>query len=276
MAAGERDTGYHLGYTDEEHARLIRQATRLAPVTERFFREAGIATGQRILDVGSGVGDVAMLASKIVGPSGSVTGIERDASSVNRARLRAAEARLHNVAFVQGDVDAYSPDSQFDAAVGRYVLQFLPDPVASLRRITEAVRPGGVVAFQEGSWAPFLSLSAHLPLWHATVSLLHEAGVRGGIDLEMGPALHRVFQEAGLPAPAMRLEMELGYEPEFTRWTADVFKSVLPQIRRFGLPCDRIGDLDTLRQRLHDEVISSKSVVPWIGLVAAWCRKPTR
>ena len=52
---------YLLGNTDAEHERLIRQASQIAPITERFFREAGIGPGQRVLDLGSGVGDVAML-----------------------------------------------------------------------------------------------------------------------------------------------------------------------------------------------------------------------
>ena len=79
---------YALGYTNAEHERLIRQATRIAPVTERLFREAGIGPGQRVLDLGSGVGDVAMLAARLVGPSGEVVGIERDASSIALAEAR--------------------------------------------------------------------------------------------------------------------------------------------------------------------------------------------
>jgi ubiquinone/menaquinone biosynthesis C-methylase UbiE len=67
---------YALGSTDAEHERLIRQAARLAPLTERLFREAGIGPGQRVLDLGSGVGDVAMLVARLVGPSGEVVGIE--------------------------------------------------------------------------------------------------------------------------------------------------------------------------------------------------------
>jgi ubiquinone/menaquinone biosynthesis C-methylase UbiE len=208
MTSDKSHAGYLLGNTDAEHERLIRQATRLAPVTERFFREAGIGPGQRVLELGSGVGDVAMLVARIVGPSGEVVAIERDARTISRARARAAEAGLHNIDFAQSDIAEYSTDSSFDAGVGRYILQFLPDPAATLRSVAERIRPGGTVAFQEGSWAPFVLLSAHLPLWSAAVSLLYEAGVRSGVNLEMGPALHRVFQDAGLPAPRMRLEME--------------------------------------------------------------------
>jgi SAM-dependent methyltransferase len=177
---------YHLGNTDAEHERLIRQATRIAPVTERFFREAGVASGQRVLDIGAGVGDVAMLAAKIVGPSGEVIGIERDARTIARARVRAREAGFRNIEFIQSDIADYSPHASFDGVVGRYILQFLPDPAATLRSITPYVRPGGVVAFQEGSWIPFLALSAHLPLWSASVRLLQEAGARAGVGLRSG------------------------------------------------------------------------------------------
>jgi protein-L-isoaspartate O-methyltransferase len=74
MAASNSTSPYALGSTDAEHERLIRQVARLAPLTKRLFSEAGIGPGQRVLDLGSGVGDVAMLAARLVGPSGEVGG----------------------------------------------------------------------------------------------------------------------------------------------------------------------------------------------------------
>jgi len=265
---------YLLGSTDAEHERLIRQAVRLAPVTERFFREAGLVPGQRVLDVGSGVGDVAMLAARLVGPSGEVVGIERDTRSIARARARAGDAGLDNLTFKQSDVAQFSSDRPFDAAVGRFILQFLPDPVGILRSLSQRVRPGGVFAFQEQSWAPFVLLSSHLPLWGASVSLLHEVSRRSGVNMEMGLALHKVFQDAGLPVPSMRLEMELGHDPGFTQWVSDVVCTLSAKIQECGLSLEPVGDLDTLQERLQKEVASSNTVVPWLGLVGAWCRTP--
>jgi ubiquinone/menaquinone biosynthesis C-methylase UbiE len=88
---------YALGSTDAEHERLIRQGVVLAPLTERLFREAGIGPGQRVLDVGSGVGDVAMLAASLVGQSGEVVGIERDPRSIARARRRLSQCEFHGM-----------------------------------------------------------------------------------------------------------------------------------------------------------------------------------
>ena len=50
--------------------------------------------------------------------------------------------------------------------------------------------------------------------------------------------------------------------------------SVRPRIEKLNLPPEQLGDLGTLQQRLQEEVASSNTVVPWISLVGAWCRKP--
>jgi ubiquinone/menaquinone biosynthesis C-methylase UbiE len=128
---------YPLGYTNAEHERLIRQAALIAPVTERLFREAGIGPGQRVLDLGSGLGDVAMLLTKLVGPSGEVIGSERDSSSIAKAQARVTAVGLRNVSFIQMDVNHINLDREapFDAAVGRFVLMFLPNPLAVLRSV---------------------------------------------------------------------------------------------------------------------------------------------
>src|SRR5260370_17329551 len=101
MRASGLTSHYSLGSTDAEHERLIWQASRLAPLTERLFREGGIGPGQRVLDLGSGVGDVALLLARLVGPSGEVVGIERDAASIARANARLAEAGFHTRTFPQ-------------------------------------------------------------------------------------------------------------------------------------------------------------------------------
>src|SRR5712691_8643992 len=138
-----RASEYALGNTDAEHERLIRQAARLAQSTERFFSDAGIGLGQRILDIGSGVGDVAMLASRLVGPSGAVLGIEREICSIARARARVAEAGMRNVSYMQSDVTESNGDQPFDGAVGRATLVSQRDAVAGLRALYPFPRRGG-------------------------------------------------------------------------------------------------------------------------------------
>src|SRR5215467_3298818 len=93
MTISSPGASYVLGGTGREHERLSRQARIFNPFTERLFRNAGISRGQRVLDIGSGVGDVAMLVAELVGPTGEVVGVERDASTLVAARSRVAEAQ---------------------------------------------------------------------------------------------------------------------------------------------------------------------------------------
>ena len=264
---------YVLGYTGAEHERLIRQAALIAPYTERLFRQAGIGPGQRVLDLGSGVGDVSMLLARIVGPSGRVVGIERDASSIGRAEARAAAAGLLNVSFMQTDVSNISSNRLFDAAVGRFILAFQPDPISVLRGATRLVRPGGVIAFQEPSWIPLLALGSRLPLWSRVLHSIHETSLRCGINPEMGPDLYHVFQEAGLPPPAMHMEIPLGNDSDFTRILCEVLVSLAPRAQTSGVSLETLGDFATLPDRVQAEVAASNSVVSFLPLVGAWSRR---
>src|SRR5215467_832437 len=84
---------YILGHSDAEIRRLQTQAAILQPITERLLRCAGIQPGMRVLDLGSGAGDVAMLAAELVGPSGSVVGIDRNPQVLSIATQRATRRR---------------------------------------------------------------------------------------------------------------------------------------------------------------------------------------
>ena len=261
---------YALGSTDAEHARLIRQANWLAPHTERLFRDAGIGRGQRVLDLGSGVGDVSLIAARIVGPTGAVVGIERDPRSLARATARMAENEFHNVTFTQTDAGDIPSTEPFDAAVGRYILMFLPDPVLVLRGLSRLVRPRGVVAFQEPDWTSFLQAAARLPLWSTGASLLVETLRRSGTNTQMGLVLSRVFQEAGLPAPTTRTDILTGAES----WMPDCLQSIRPRMVELGLSLERLGDFNTLSERLAAEVTAFGTTTPLPAIVSAWSRKP--
>jgi protein-L-isoaspartate O-methyltransferase len=202
-------SAYVLGYAAAERDRLCRQASLLAPLTERFFRAAGIDTVQRVLEIGSGMGYVAHIAARLVGPTGNVVGVEQDATSVACARERTDTAGLRHVTFVQADAHTWLPQDTFDAVVGRFVLNHSRDRPAFLRALTRSVRRGGVVAFQEVAFSPALAIARSVPLWHAVLAFIEQTLLGSGLDPDLGLSLHRVFQEAGLPAPHLHLEIPL-------------------------------------------------------------------
>src|SRR5215470_3950998 len=68
---------YVLGHSQGELRRLESQARVVDPITRRFVEEAGIGPGMRVLDVGTGAGDVAFLLADVVGSGGEVVGFDR-------------------------------------------------------------------------------------------------------------------------------------------------------------------------------------------------------
>src|SRR3954447_2933579 len=132
---------YQLGNSEAELARLNRQGRVLAPATRMLLQAAGLQAGMRVLDLGSGAGDVSLLAADIVGPGGSVLGLDQSPEAVAKATTRAPA----NVRFAVGDIHEPAPDGPFDAVIGRLVLMYVPDPAAVLRAQASVLRAGGRV-----------------------------------------------------------------------------------------------------------------------------------
>jgi ubiquinone/menaquinone biosynthesis C-methylase UbiE len=272
MAISSRGESYLLGGTGHEHERLIRQARIFNPFTERLFRNAGVARGQRVLDIGSGVGDVAMLVAELVGPMGEVVGVERDANTLTKARSRVAEAQLRNVSFVETDVSqVYEVNGvPFDVVVGRLILEFLPDPGAVLRSLSKLVRSGGVVVIQDCYWAPLLQLTARLPLWTKCASLIYQTFERSGTNMDMEHRLYHAFLDASLPAPKVMIEIPVGDSPDIRRWVYDLFCTLYPQMQEHNLPTTEVGELESLLSRLEAELDRTRSFAACVGLIGAW------
>src|SRR5262249_14604403 len=102
MSTVTQSDTYALGRSIAETQRLIRQAQIYGPVTRQSFSAAGITDGMKILDIGSGAGDVALLLADLVGPRGSVVGVEMNRSILDTARARVREVGWTNVTFHAG------------------------------------------------------------------------------------------------------------------------------------------------------------------------------
>ncbi len=265
---------YLLGHSERELDRLQAQARLIDPVTRRFFHDAGVGPGIRVLDVGSGAGDVAFLVADLVGDSGEVVGADRVAAALETARTRAAARSLRNVSFRVGDPAEMTFERPFDAVVGRYVLQFQQNPAAMLRKLAAQVRPGGVVVFHELDWGGVASFPPAPTLdrccrWGRETLRLH------GTETRMGIKLYSTFVAAGLPPPRMRLEALVGGGAnglDLLRLAANLVATLLPEMERLGVATAADVGLDTLLARMRDEAIALSSVIVGTYQIGAWSR----
>jgi SAM-dependent methyltransferase len=108
---------------------------------------AALRPGERVLDVGSGGGDLSIAAATAVGPEGSVVGVDLSADEIAVALGRVAAVGLENVSFELGDAGAVQLSPPFDVLVSRFGVMFFEDPVAAFTHLHGALRPGGRVAF---------------------------------------------------------------------------------------------------------------------------------
>ena len=102
-----------------------------------------LAEGMAVLDVGCGWGDMSIQVAERVGPSGRVVGIDCVDAFLEEARKDAAARGLANVEFRRGDAEIALPESEFDYVVARFGTMFFANPVAALRRMRQALKPGG-------------------------------------------------------------------------------------------------------------------------------------
>ncbi|HEY3217351.1 MAG TPA: methyltransferase domain-containing protein [Candidatus Eisenbacteria bacterium] len=141
----DRASHYIHGTTPEEQRRLTRLNQLL---NQRSLDELALRGGESILDLGSGLGQLTRAMARVAGRGARVVGIERSEQQLEEARRQAREAGEETLAeFRQGDVLALSLApaewGSFDVAHARFVLEHVSDPLAVVRAMVRAVRPGG-------------------------------------------------------------------------------------------------------------------------------------
>jgi ubiquinone/menaquinone biosynthesis C-methylase UbiE len=274
---------YALGQAPEAIQRLLKQGQLLYPFTRRLFEDAGITAGMHVLDLGCGPGDVSLLVAEMVGKTGRVLGIDTNPAVLHLAQARAQEAGLTQASFQAGNIRDLAPDQEHDAIVGRLILMYLPERAAILRRLAQHLRPGGVLAFQEYDFSDLSGDSSDSslcyppsPLWQQTGSWIIQAFQRAGVELQMGMKVYGTFLEAGLPAPRLRYEAILAGGPEspIYEFMAEVVRALLPMLVKFGIATAEEVDIETLTDRLREEIVSHQGAARSPAIVSAWVRKP--
>jgi ubiquinone/menaquinone biosynthesis C-methylase UbiE len=270
------ESAYVFGHTPTELQRLAMQSQYWGEATLEWLIKAGIGRGMRVLDLGSGGGDVALLAASLVGEAGSVLGIDRAASSVEAATQRAQAAGARNVRFQTGMVENLEVQGPFDAVVGRLVLLYLQDPAAALALIVNKVlRPGGIVAFMDIDIAGSHTVPPVRAVSDVT-GLLIQTFRAAGNDLTMGAQLPQVFRAAGLanPQTIARTRIEAAPAIEGTSYLTATVGSLLPMMEKLGVARAADVQIDTLAARMQQSLVESNATLVMPLMVGAWTRSP--
>jgi ubiquinone/menaquinone biosynthesis C-methylase UbiE len=267
---------YAMGSTDRERQRLMLQGGILRQPLESAFRLAGIASGMRVLDIGCGVGDVAMLAAEIVGPSGSVVALDRDAASIDWAARRAAEAGIAHIQFHAGEFDQFHEAGAFDALVGRFILLYLPDPVATLRHLAHSLRSGATIVFMEPDFTVPSSVFPPMPDFKDCEKWVSETLQRSGARVDMGMRLHHTYRDAGfLNTKTMVSHLSgCGVSRQMADFFVETIRSLLPKILEYGIATPEEVQIDSLGDRMF--AAAREADPQWVGsrYILAWAQKP--
>lgn len=164
MAGGVSSTGFKIrdaSSYDSVAEKFDLFTERLSqPLATRMIALAQLAPKQRVLDVGTGTGLVALNAARFVGTGGVVIGIDLSDGMLAKAAEKAASFGLKNCSFQKMDAEALDiEDQSIDAVLSLFALLHLPDPLAALREMFRALRPGGRLVLAVGSGAPLWSWS---------------------------------------------------------------------------------------------------------------------
>jgi ubiquinone/menaquinone biosynthesis C-methylase UbiE len=223
-----------------------------------------------VLELGCGVGEVSLIAARLVGPYGSFHGLDLDPVALEIARRRVQSAGHKHVCFELVDVKDFRPSRTYDAVIGRHILIHTPDAADILRRAVSMVHTGGVIAFQEFDFSSFTRGYPEMPLMFHMQGLICEFYRRAVPCASMGTQLPTQMQDAGLGALECRAEssMDGGPHSPLYKWVAETIRSLLPRMEELGMTTAATIDIDTLEERLRQEALETRGfavVGPMIG-----------
>jgi ubiquinone/menaquinone biosynthesis C-methylase UbiE len=232
-----------------------RRAETLRLATERLLDAAALRTGMHILDVAAGTGDQTLLAAARIGPTGAILATDISAPMLEGAAQNAREAGLSNVTTLVSDASTLElPEAEFDAAICRFGLMFVPDLHQALSRVHHALKPDA--RFAALVWAA----RERNPWMSVQIAVLTEIGhppapgasVLQALSLSDPGSLARAFSEAGFrgvetsstATPRSYASVDLTLEA--MQSTAPAQSALFQQLT----PTERQHYIDALRARL--------------------------
>jgi len=193
----EQANNYIISGGTEGKKRLNLLSEILYPYTKALLENNGITSGMSILDAGCGGGNVSVMASKMVGNTGKVTAIDFDEQIIALNQREVVEKGITNIQYSATSIYDIQFKNEFDIAYSRFLLSHLTEPRTPLKKLTEAVKPGGTIIVEDVHFSGHFCYPPN-EAFGQYVELYSLAAKKRGHNPEIGPELVSMFKEAGL------------------------------------------------------------------------------
>jgi SAM-dependent methyltransferase len=241
-----------------------------SPMGRQVLTEAGLASGMHVADFGCGSGTMTRLLASLVGPLGTVTGVDMHRAQLEQAQEMCSRDGLTNTRFVEADACSTGlPRNAFDVVYCRFLLLHLPDPAACLREMWNVLKPGGLIVVEDGDLASAASIPG--TALDEFANLFSQLGPIRGVDYSVANKLAHLVAETGFSELGLKVHQpaeRAGASGLLLKWSVE---EAGPAFVEAGLVTQ-----DQLEQRLAEmqKAVSDPEVLalaPRMSLV--WGRK---
>jgi ubiquinone/menaquinone biosynthesis C-methylase UbiE len=253
---------YVLGTHDAEFERLGLQGRLWADAAHRAWMRAGIASGQRVLDLGCGPGFASFDLGQLVGQNGEVVGVDESAGFVEAANAGASGRGLRHVRARTGDVQSLGNLGEpFDLAWARWVLCFVPRPEAVVAEAARALKPGGrFVVFDYFNYTSMTCAPKAASYARIVEATARSWRARGG-DPDIVGRLPAMLERAGFELEHLEVHQRHARPGEtMWQWAATWWRNYVPRLLEMGeitkAECDAFNhDFDALERSTSGFVV---------------------
>jgi SAM-dependent methyltransferase len=171
-----------------------------------LLSKAGLKPGDRVLDVATGPGTLAMLAAGLCGPTGRVSGVDSSPQMLAKARDKATQPGAAPLDYHEAQADGLPfPNAGFDMVLCQQGLQFFPDQLAALREMRRVLKPGGGAAL--ALWADGKAMTLFSTFLDAVDASLAQPAPRAALGWLDPTGLKSLMERAGFQAVQVREEV---------------------------------------------------------------------
>ena len=233
------------GLAGRERLRVLGRVFQ--PTTLALLERAGVGPGLHCLDVGCGGGDVTRDLARLVGPSGSVVGLDVDATKIELARSESPEAP--NVQFRVGDLTGGLGEAAYDVIYARFVLTHLLDPRAALGHVGQALRPGGRLIVEDIDYRGSFC-EPEIEAFERYEEIYTETARRNGGDPDIGLRIPQLLVEAGFEHIRPYVVQPSGLQGESKLMPALTLENIKAMALRHDVATE--GEIDRIVGVLYD------------------------